>query len=232
MKTSIHIFKSVFLLSMMVFTACDTLDEINENPNGVSPSDANPNLLMPSVMRPAATNILDLGYGDMAGTVQHTQKDGWFTGHNQSDWGLRDWTGWYDLLRTNRFLYQRAEETGLEFHKGVSLTMKSFIFGMVTDLWGDAPYTMALRGDQAGLENEFPEYDSQEVIYPGVINDLRTAAQIFATGNNEGVIPEYDLYFDGNATMWHKFTNSLLLRYYMRISEKMPEMARKAQAMA
>ncbi|MFC4874037.1 SusD/RagB family nutrient-binding outer membrane lipoprotein [Negadavirga shengliensis] len=227
MKILNHIFKTVFISSILVFSACDSLDEINENPNGVSPSEANPNLLMPSVMRPAATDILNLGYGDIAGAMQHTQKDGWFTGHNQFDWGLRDWTGWYNLLRTNKFLYQRAEETGLEFHKGVALTMKSYIFGTVTDLWGDAPYTMALRGDQPGLENEFPEYDGQEVIYPGVINDLKAAAQIFATGNNEGVIPAYDLYFGGNATMWHKFTNSLLLRYYMRISEKMPEMARQ-----
>ncbi|WP_114747974.1 SusD/RagB family nutrient-binding outer membrane lipoprotein [Pleomorphovibrio marinus] len=215
-----------FALSLTL--ACDSLDEINENPNGVSPSEANPNLLMPSVMRPAATSTLDLGIGDIAGTVQHTQKDGWFTGHNQFEWGLRDWTGWYNMLRTNNFLQRRSEELGMEFHRGVSLTMKSYIFGMITDLWGDAPYNTALRGDQDGLENEFPAYDNQEDIYPGIIQDLQSAAQIFATGNSEGVIPEYDLYFGGNATMWHKFTNSLILRFAMRVSEKLPDLAQQS----
>lgn len=215
------------VLALSFTLACDTLDEINENPNGVAPSAANPNLLMPSVMRPVALNMVNLGFGDIAGVVQHTQKDGWWGGHNQFDWGLRDWTGWYNLLRTNDFLMLRAGETGLEFHKGVSLTMKSYMFGMISDLWGDAPYTTALKGDQPGIENEFPAYDSQEVIYQGVIDDLRNAAQIFASGNNEGVIPEYDLYFRGNAALWHKFTNSLILRYSMRLSEKMPDLARQ-----
>lgn len=225
MKIFESINKLVAVAMILVFVSCDSLDDINENPNGVAPSVANPNLLMPSVMRHAATEMLNLGYGDIAGVVQHTQKDGWFTGHNNYDWNLQDWGHWYNLLRTNQFLYERAEETGFEFHKGVSLTMRAMIFGTVSDLWGDAPYTMALRGDQSGLENEFPAYDSQEVIYSGIINDLKAAAQIFASGNNEGVIGEYDLYFNGNANSWHKFANSLLLRYYMRISEKMPEVA-------
>jgi hypothetical protein len=227
MKIINSIYKLGFIACMLVYSSCDSLDNLNENPNGVAPADANPNLMLPSVMRPVATDMVNLGFGDVAGVVQHTQKDGWFTGHNHYDWNLQDWGSWYNLLRTNNFLEQRADELGFEFHKGVSLAMKSLIFGTITDLWGDAPYTMALRGDQSGLENEFPEFDSQEVIYPGIIADLQQAAQIFSTGNNEGIIPEYDLYFGGNTVMWHKFTNSILLRYYLRISEKMPEMAKE-----
>lgn len=226
MKIINSLYKFLIALVLLAAISCDSLDEINDNPNGISPTNANPNFLLPAVMRQAALNINNLGYGDMAGTVQHTQKDGWFTGHNVYEWGLQDWNGWYDLLRNNRFLMERAEDTGLDFHKGIALTMKSFIFGTITDLWGDAPYTMALRGDQPGLENEFPEFDSQEVIYDGVINDLKAAAQIFSTGNNSGIIAQYDLYFAGNAQRWHKFTNSLLLRYYMRLSAKKPDFAK------
>jgi len=226
MKIVNSLYKFLIALVLLGAISCDSLDEINDNPNGIIPANANPNFLLPAVMRQAALNINNLGYGDMAGTVQHTQKDGWFTGHNVYDWGLQDWNGWYDLLRNNRFLMERAEATGLDFHKGISLTMKSFLFGTITDLWGDAPYTMALRGDQPGLENEFPAFDSQEVIYDGVINDLKAAAQIFSTGNNTGIIAQYDLYFGGNAQRWHKFTNSLLLRYYMRLSAKKPAFAK------
>nr|MBI1231512.1 SusD/RagB family nutrient-binding outer membrane lipoprotein [Cytophagales bacterium] len=226
MKIVNSLYKFVIAFVLLGAISCDSLDEINENPNGISPTTANPNLLLPAVMRQAALNINNLGYGDLAGTVQHTQKDGWFTGHNQYEWGLQDWNGWYDLLRNNRFIMERAEATGLDFHKGIALTMKSFIFGTVTDLWGDAPYTMALRGDQPGLENEFPAFDSQEVIYDGVINDLKAASQIFSSGSNAGIIPQYDLYFGGNVQRWHKFANSLLLRYYMRLSAKKPDLAK------
>ncbi len=33
------------------------------------------------------------------------------------------------------------------------------LFGLITDLWGDAPYTNALKGEQDGVENIAPKYD-------------------------------------------------------------------------
>ena len=214
------------LASLLLLGSCKKLDEYNVNPNGVSTSEANPNLLMPGIQRGVALNMLNMGYQDIAGVVQHTQKDGWWTGHNQYEWGLVDWTGWYGLLRTNRFLGERADAMGLPFHKGVHLTMKAFIFGTIADLWGDAPYTNALKGDQTGAEFEYPAYDSQETIYRGVLEDLKAAAKIFATGNNTGAVAAYDLYFAGSAPKWHAFTNSLILRYSMRISSKLPDVAK------
>lgn len=226
MKNWIKHTKVLSLATLIAFGSCESLDEINNNPNGVSPSDANVNMLMPTVMVGAAKNMNNLGYQDIAGVVQHTQKDGWFSGHNSYDWGPNDWNGYYGLLRTNEFLIKRSEEVGSDFHKAIGLTMKSFLFGMVTDLWGDAPYTYALQGSKSELDYQFPIYDSQEVIYKGVIEDLKAAAAIFASTSSVNVIPQYDIYFGGNATRWQKFANSLLLRYYMRISDKLPEIAK------
>ena len=226
MKNWIKHTKVLSLATLIAFAGCESLDDTNKNPNGVSPSEANVNMLMPTVMVGAAKNALNLGYQDVAGVVQHTQKDGWYSAHNSYDWGPSDWNGYYSLLRTNEFLIKRSEEVGSDFHKAIGLTMKSFLFGMVTDLWGDAPYTYALQGSKSELDYQFPIYDSQEVIYKGVIEDLKTAAAIFASTPSTNVIPQYDVYFAGNATRWQKFTNSLLLRYYMRISDKLPEIAK------
>jgi len=226
MKNWIKHTKVLSLATLIAFGSCESLDEINDNPNGVSPGDANVNMLMPTVMVGAAKNTLNLGYQDVAGVVQHTQKDGWFSGHNNYDWGPNDWNGYYSLLRTNDFLIRRSEEVGSDFHKAIGLTMKSYLFGMVTDLWGDAPYTYALQGSKEELDYQFPIYDSQEVIYKGIIEDLKAAAAIFASTPSTNVIPQYDIYFGGNATRWQKFTNSLLLRYYLRISDKLPEIAK------
>lgn len=226
MKNWIKHTKVLSLATLIAFGSCESLDEINNNPNGVSPADANVNMLMPTVLVGAALDATNLGYQDIAGVVQHTQKDGWFSGHNSYGWGPSDWNRYYSMLRTNEFLIKRSEEVGSDFHKAIGLTMKSYLFGMVTDLWGDAPYTYALQGSKSELEYQFPVYDSQEVIYKGIIEDLKAAAAIFAGTPSTNVIPQYDVYFAGNAVRWQKFTNSLLLRYYMRISDKLPEIAK------
>ncbi|GAB3330776.1 hypothetical protein GCM10027299_35980 [Larkinella ripae] len=218
--------KALFVVGLLIFASCeDKLTELNENPNVVDPASANPNMLMPTVMVDAAKNYLSLGYGDAAGIVQHTQKDGWFSGHNSYDWSPNDWSGYYNLLRNNDFLYKRAQALDYKFHQGVALTMKAFLFGNITDLWGDAPYTDALKGD---VSNDYilPKYDSQEVIYKGIIEDLKAASALFATGDVTGYRTGYDVYYNGDAAKWQRFANSLLLRYYLRISAKLPDIAK------
>ena len=81
----------------------------------------------------------------------------------------KDWDSYYSMLRTNKLAYERAVEEGLEFHQGVTLVLRAMIFGRITDFWGDAPYTNALNGDEGSTEYLFPEFDSQETIYKGII---------------------------------------------------------------
>lgn len=218
---------AVFLLGLILVTGCDEkLSEINTNPYGIDPANANPNLLLPTVLASSAQDYLSLGYNDLAGAVQHTQKDGWYGGHNNYAWTGRDWTGWYDILRTNDLMINRGDELENDFFQGVGLTMKSFVFGNIADLWGDAPYTDALKGDEGGDQFQFPKFDSQETIYDGIIADLQQAASHLSNATSEGVNVGNDLYYGGNIDNWQRFTNSLLLRYYMRLSVKKPDVAR------
>ncbi|WP_158855850.1 SusD/RagB family nutrient-binding outer membrane lipoprotein [Lunatibacter salilacus] len=218
---------AIFLLGLFLMTGCEeNLNEANINPYAIDPANANPNLLLPTVLASSAQSYVDLGFNDLAGAVQHTQKNGWYSSHNHYDWGPRDWSGWFDILRTNELMYKRGQELNNNFFVGVGLTMKSFAFGNITDLWGDAPYTDALKGDQGGEQFQQPTFDSQEIIYDGIIRDLQQASEILATATNEGVTTGNDLYFGGDVNKWHRFANSLLLRYYMRISAKKPEVAK------
>jgi hypothetical protein len=215
------------VLVLACFSACEKhLDRLNQNPNGVDPAGANPNLMLPTVLTGTALSYLNLGYGDIGGVVQHTQKDGWYGGHNHYDWGPQDWSGWYNLLRNNEFLYRRSVEQGFKFHQGVALTMRAFLFGTVADLWGDVPYSKALQGDKWATEFTLPAFDSQEVIYKGVIEDLKAASALFAANDNTGVSPEYDVFYAGRPADWRKFSQSLLLRYALRVSGKLPDLAR------
>lgn len=226
MKILKHIPKLVFMLALLVVSSCkEDLTEINENPNGVDPNSANPNLIMPTVMTGVANQYVRLGYGRIAGVVQHTQEDAWKDGFNDYNWNEEDdeWKAWYGFLRNNNLLYKRAVETKFKFHEGVALTMRAFIFGTISDLWGDAPYTEALKGDEGTM---LPKFDSQEVIYKGIIEDLKAASAIFGSTGDERDAPAYDVYFNGSTQKWQKFANTLLLRYYMRISGKLPDIAK------
>jgi hypothetical protein len=211
--------------------SCEDLTELNKNPNGVQPDVVNPNLVLPSVLTETAKSFVNQGYGNVAGVMQHTQKDGWFSEHNNYDWTSQDWSEFYAILADNQLVYDRSEELGYEFHQGVALVMKSLVFGMVTDLWGDAPYTNALKGEQLG-DNLRPTFDTQETIYAGILADLEEANTILSKGYQEyeGIIASVDAVYgdagDEEVAKWRKLANSLALRYYMRISDKKPDVAK------
>ena len=214
----------VFLAVLMVWglNSCRDLTELNINPNGVDIEKANANLILSTVITRAGVQYNDLGFGDASGVMQHTQKDAWFSGHNNYDWSPEDWGGYYDILRNNKAVYEKAVANDLKFHQGVALVMRAFVFGQITDLWGDAPYTNALKGDEGSQENLLPSYDSQEVIYEGILADLSEAASLLSGSPDSysEIFPEADPLYGGNPAKWQKFANSLRLRYLMRISNK------------
>lgn len=215
----------IFLLvPLLLVVSCDNnLAEINENPNGVEPSEADPNLLMSAVMTGLATSTTSRGYaGDTGSAAQFTQKDSW--SNNRYDWETGSiWSENYKLLRTNKVANDRAVELGLPFHEGVTLVLKSMLFGNLTDYYGDIPYSNALKGSD--LEGERPDYDSQEIVYKGIIADLETASALLSATSFEGVVADQDVFYGGDASKWQKLANSLALRYYMRLSEKLPAFA-------
>ncbi len=230
MKKHISFFYSVsFALLMLALTSCTKeLMKMNEDPNGADPGSTNPNLVLSTVLTEAGRAYVGLGYGDIAGVMQHTQKDGWGGGHNNYDWGgSNSWSGYYDILRNNKFVYEKAVELDYPLHQGITLVMKSYMFGLITDLWGDAPYSQALKGEEGGKEATFPVYDSQQSIYENILADLEQANTLLSDNYSSGLVGKADVYYNGDAAKWRRFANSLALRYYMRLAEKMPNVARE-----
>jgi hypothetical protein len=184
---------------------------------------------MSTVLTETGKSFVNLGYQDMAGVMQHTQKDGWSGGHNTYEWGgSQSWASYYDILRNNQYVYDRSVTLNWEMHQGISLVIKSMMFGLITDLWGDAPYSAALKGADGGTANTFPAYDSQEAIYTGILADLEKANTLLSKNAVEytSTPGTADVYYQGNPTKWRKLANSLMLRFYMRISTKKPDVAK------
>ncbi|WP_345026494.1 SusD/RagB family nutrient-binding outer membrane lipoprotein [Ravibacter arvi] len=228
MKRNKTIYKIGMALMLSTALSCtDQLIEMNQNPNGSDPSAANPNMVLSTVLTEAGRAFVGLGYQDVAGVMQYTQKDGWIGGHNSYEWnGSNDWSGYYGILRNNKFVYDKAVALEQPLQQGVSLVMKSLLFGLITDLWGDAPYSKALQGEKGGPEFVFPAFDPQQQIYEGILADLEQANTLLSAGSFNSTLGTYDVYFQGNVLKWRKFANSLALRYYMRLAEKLPAVAK------
>jgi len=218
---------AALVLFVVFIVSCQNLEEMNINPNGVDPANAHPNLLISTVITSTGQTVVGLGFGDIAGVMQHTQKDGWSGGHNAYEWSNQDWSGYYGILRNTEELLKKSRDMGLEFHEGVALVIKAYNFGLIADLWGDAPYSKALLGELGGA-NLKPVFDSQRDIYIGILASLETANTLLSKSQSDykEINSTQDVMYDGNVAQWQKFANSLALRYYLRISAKEPAIAK------
>ncbi|MBB6328694.1 hypothetical protein FHS59_004353 [Algoriphagus iocasae] len=141
-----------------------------------------------------------------------------------------DFNGFYTgpLMNLQRIIKLNTEEEtkgdvlssgSNENQIAVARILRAYFFGVMTDRWGELPYTEALQG-----ELDFsPSYDSQEFIYTDLLKELKEAAdQInFETAGVEG-----DLLFSGDMNKWRQFANSLRMIMALRVSDVAPEMAK------
>lgn len=97
---------------------------------------------------------------------------------------------------------------------------KTYMFHILTDIHGDVPYSQALQVLDGNLT---PVYDRQEDIYINMLQELEDAGNAFDPG-----LPTFgssDLFYGGNIIQWKKFSNSLMLRLAIRLTEVRPDLA-------
>ncbi len=218
------IFKLFLVVCLVSATSCDNdLTEINQNPNGVDPSQGNPSFLLTQVMVNTALDVGNKGYSDpLSAFVQYTQKDSW--GNNNYDWEGNGWDTYYGNLRSAKLALQRSQELGYTLHEAIAQILMAQNFVTLADYYGDVPYSNAVQADEDVI---LPTYDSQETVYKGAIADFVAAAASISSNmdNLETFAANQDVFFGGDAEKWMRYANSLALRYYMRLSEKDPSYA-------
>jgi len=201
------------VLTLTVSGCTSEFKDMNVNPN--APVDVTPGLLLPNIIRTPINNMMDnaWSYGNIV--IQHTAKRQ-FVNEDRYLWGdvSGPWNSGYSTLRDVRNMINAAEVAGQSNYVGVGLIMRSYIFSQLTDLYGDIPYTQAVKASEGIV---LPSYDTQESIYTSMLADLKKANTILGS-TNESI--DGDILYSGNITKWKKFANSLSLRLLMRISGK------------
>jgi Starch-binding associating with outer membrane len=212
MKVKILKKYKIALLAIFLVGCTGDFEEVNQNPN--NPIVATPNLLLTGVERDMMKEVLDESWSIGNIVIQQTAKNQ-FVNEDRYLWGElnRIWNAVYDNMRDVNNILIRAEATDQPNYTGVALVLKSWMFSLATDCYGDVPYSEASQGKTGML---FPKYDTQEEIYNGILSDLSEANTLL----NGAINVSGDLIYGGDVKKWRKLANSLRLRYLMRISDR------------
>jgi hypothetical protein len=219
MKKNIN-FKSLLtiIFVMIAAIACDNnFEDINTNKN--VPTTVTPDLLISGVIRSTINNQVGEAWGIGNIVVQHTAKIQ-FVNEDRYLWGEQNgiWNTVYGNMRNLQNVIDFAEnaEPVQNNYLGVALVLKSWMFSLATDAYGDIPYTQAIKGKSEGIY--LTTYDTQESVYEGILADLKKANEIL--GTSAEALSGDILFGGGSAAImkWRKLANSLRLRYLMRIS--------------
>jgi hypothetical protein len=223
------------LLILPLLMGCSDFLDINTSPN--SPSDVPLSTILPSAqvgtgfmnaneLNRFGLTVSDYMYG--AGGSPANYDTYQITG---GDFG-NQWTGeiWNGALIQYKQIIDKGNETGANNYVGVAKIMQAYTWAATTDIWGDIPYSKALRGND-GITR--PELDLQEDIYKG--NSSKEIKGLFEL-IREGLaaldqpttltMGTDDVIFSGNLANWKKAGNTLMLRLATTISVKEPALAK------
>lgn len=215
MKKIFSIFSLVLILTC-VNSCTKDFEQINTNNN--NPTQVTPDLLLTGVIKNMMDRQVNEAWGIGNIVVQYHSKIQ-FVNEDRYQWNERNdiWDAVYSNYRNLQNMLAQVSEDETNPYYGVGLILKSWMFSLATDAYGDVPYSEAGKAKTEGVYQ--PVYDPQESIYNGILDDLEKANQLLAQPNAI-VSLNGDIIYNGDLLKWRKLANSLRLRYLMRISEK------------
>ncbi len=213
------------LLSILLFGACNkNFDETNTNPNTV-PATRPEALLEPAIynmVQANQTRTLRLTHELMQVHVTTSNSDEihrYIIRPSESDYM---WRVWYLQLTNFKDMYTTAEllsgnQLYYASYMGMARIMQAWTFSLLTDTYGDVPFTEANRGRE---ENIFqPKFDKQKEIYDSLFRYLEEANTLLAQGQAlPAALLTRDPLYGGDIAKWRKFGNTLYLRLLLRAS--------------
>jgi Starch-binding associating with outer membrane len=232
------------IVVVMSFQSCKKSNfDINKNPNAPTDSTISFNVILPAaqastgrlVNRPWGFLQNWLSYWSRSGTYAPATEEETYTVTTNFGSINTLWDGFYDNAYDYEAIINGSKKAGADFYQGIGRIMKSHNFQMLVDVFGNVPYSQALKG--AG--NTTPKYDKGADIYRDLLRQIDTGialikgASNIATGPNKNIVDD-DIIF-GNSRFapgtlavpdlitamkprWAKFGNTLKLRILMHLS--------------
>ena len=221
MKKYIYKIMMLLIAATVGLSACKKdFIELNTDPNG-TPNALPQQLLAPALVNTVSINMLrarNFNNELMQVTVDPGDSEGKVFRYDvKRTWADYTWNGWYTQLTNFKDIYDVASQplTYNKTYMGISLICQSWVYSLLTDTYGDVPYFDSNKGREG---NFTPKFDKQKDIYLDIFKKLEQADTLLNGAAN--VIGSSDPVYNGNASKWRKFGNTLYLRLLLRLSGK------------
>ncbi|WP_394990044.1 SusD/RagB family nutrient-binding outer membrane lipoprotein [Emticicia sp.] len=235
--------KSKYIITVLVLLSCITsctknFEEINIDPN--RPEKVNPGVILGQMQYRIINSSVSAARGFTHELMQvdapRSSTSGLGLHRYTVNPGAGVWSSFYQNLTDAEDIYTIADRLKENNYKAIALVYKCWAYSILTDLYGDVPYSQAIKATEGNFK---PSFDKQKDIYTQIFKDLETANGLF----DDTKILTYggDLVYNTSVLTsgknvgiqrWKKFTNSLRLRLLLRISKKEGEINVKEQISA
>lgn len=214
----IKILLAGFAIFFISFSCTSDFEEINEDPNRIA------QISPGTLLNPIIYGIADHNAGRSASitfdlmqvALPFPSVSGGLHRYDVSqNIGNSSWYWYYRWLNNVKEMRIESVEAEDPNYEAIALTLQSYLFAQLTDIFGPVPMTEAVMGEEGNL---YPKFDSQEVIYEKILADLERANSLYDPERT--MIYSEDILFHNDVEKWQKFTNSLHMRLLLRISNR------------
>ncbi|MBI5008603.1 MAG: SusD/RagB family nutrient-binding outer membrane lipoprotein [Bacteroidia bacterium] len=212
------IYLTVMLTVTLFFSGCDKdFDEINTSKTDFIALDP------VFKLNKAIINLMEMG-----DRVQQLQNAYWLTspfGSSLAGANYNQYTPSFHAFPFNSFMQSsvvtttdiinqtKDDATRFNLYQAARI-WKAYTFMILTDTYGDVPYTEAGAGYTDQIVR--PVYDSQQAIYTDILKELDEASAALDPAKTK---ISGEILFAGDVAKWKKFGYSLLLRGAMRLQK-------------
>lgn len=203
------------LVALVGSSCSESFLDINTNPNTLPT--ASPNFVFTNAENVSAANMVSPNEIGSYWSGQWTQSNGYIIStttfaYNFTNGDFNYWDGYYDNLQDYQFVINNADTYNQKFLKGPAKVMKALLVQQLVDMYGNVPYSDALKG----VESLAPKFDDQKAVYESLITLLDEAIVDIKANTFASAFTSADIIFKGNTSKWAKFANSLKMRILMR----------------
>ena len=206
------------VFALVVISACDNgFDELNTSKTGAIYLE--PALILNNAIISSSPNAAQLNY-ELAIVQQLTSPntgvlEGGNFNKNNTNSSIGNWRDYYrNVIRyTADVIARTSADPALSNLTNKAHIIQANAFMVISDTYGSIPYDEG----GGGYVNQvfFPTYQSQEAVYEGIIQELKSASD----GLDAAKASNTDVLYNGDIAKWKKFGYSLLLRAGMRLSK-------------
>jgi hypothetical protein len=196
-------YKFLALVVLFSFASCEL--DLLDNPNAVSPNNADINLLLNRLAVDYSGHFNGFSDSDMRLTRMLNQGAAIYDNAITPSGQNGNWTQAYaNLLVDAKSIIELGDKSNLFVHAGIGRTIRAAVLLNMVDHYGDIPFSET--GDPTNFN---PKTDDGQSVYNAALKDLNDALANFAANSLSN---GSDLFFGGNKDRWTRVANTLKLK--------------------